>query len=188
MSTNFILKQTTISNFIFILIIPIVIQFVLINSVQSLSSEILFYLTFIFFGVLYMPYFYWLNTVVCFLHKHSNEYFTLKLKTFKTSLGINIIVVFNFVFFIAYVFSFVFKGGEPNDIVFLYVGLIQFIGILSFSYTSYFVSKLIQTIEFKRTIYFSDIIGNLALYAFPPTALWIIHNKIKRIQLADCKN
>ncbi|MRX41318.1 hypothetical protein GJU43_18675 [Flavobacterium sp. LC2016-23] len=97
----------------------------------------------------------------------------------------NIIVVFNFVFFIAYIFSFVFKGGEPNDDIFLYVGLIQFVGVLSFSYCGYFVSKLISTIELKKTVCFNDIAGNLVTFSFPPVALWIIHNKIKKIQVTE---
>ena len=77
-------------------------------------------------------------------------------------------------------FSFVFKGGEPNDVMFLCFGLIQFVGIISFSYTSYFVSNLIATIELKRNVYFSEIVGNIAAFSFPPLALWIIHNKVKK--------
>ena len=183
MNTNYLLKQSTKKNFIIILLIPITIQFSLINLVQSVSDERLYYLIFTLFGLLFLPYFYWINIVVNFLINHSNKYFKLKLNNFKVSLIINIIVVFNFVFFAAYSLSLVFKGGEPSDDIFLCVGLIQFIGVLSFSYTSYFISKLILTIESKREVYFSDIVGNLAVYSFPPIALWTIHKKIKRIQL-----
>jgi len=181
MNTNYLLKQSTTKNFIIILLIPIIIQFALINLVQSISDEILYYLIFALFGLLYLPYFYWLNIVVNFLINHSNKYFKLKLNNFKVSLIINIIVVFNFVFFAAYSFSLVFKGGEPSDDIFLCVGLIQFIGVLSFTYTSYFISKLILTIEFRKNVYFSDIVGNLVTFSFPPIALWTIHKKIKRI-------
>ncbi|WP_195760065.1 hypothetical protein [Flavobacterium sp. LC2016-23] len=185
MNINFLLKQSTKKVFIFILIIPIIIQFFLINLVQSFSCERLYYLIFAFFAFLYLPYFYWLNIVVNFLYSYSNKYFNLKLFTFKLCLVVNIIVVFNFVFFIAYIFSFVFKGGEPNDDIFLYVGLIQFVGVLSFSYCGYFVSKLISTIELKKTVCFNDIAGNLVTFSFPPVALWIIHNKIKKIQVTE---
>jgi len=185
MNINFLLRQSAKKAFIFIIIIPIIIQFFLINLVQSFCYERLYYLIFTFFAFLYLPYFYWLNIVVNFLYSHSNKYFNLKLFTFKLCLVINIIVVFNFVFFIAYIFSFVFNGGEPNDDIFLYVGLIQFVGVLSFSYSGYFVSKLISTIELKKTVYFNDIAGNLVTFSFPPVALWIIHNKVKKIQVID---
>ncbi len=183
MNANYLLKQSSTKNFIIILLIPIIVQFALINLVQSVSDERLYYLIFALFGLLFLPYFYWLNIVVNFLINHSNKYFKLKLKNFKVSLIINIIVVFNFVFFAAYSFNLVFKGSEPSDEIFLYVGLIQFIGVLSFSYTSYFISKLILTIELKRNVCFSDIIGNLAVFSFPPIALWTIHKKINGIQL-----
>lgn len=181
MNTNYFLKQSAKKNIFLILIIPIIIQLVLINLVQWVSDVRLYYVAFVFFGVLYLPYFYWLNIAVNFLYAHSN-YFKLKLNNFKVSLVINVIMVFNFVFFIAYMFSFIFKGGEPNDVIILCFGLIQFVGIISFTYTSYFVSKLIATIELKRNVYFSDIVGNLVTFSFPPLALWIIHNKVKKVQ------
>ncbi len=181
MKTNYFLKQSAKTNIFLILIIPIIIQLVLINLVQSVSDIKLYYLIFVFFGILYLPYFYWLNIAVNFLYARSN-YFKLNLKTFKLSLLINVIMVFNFVFFIAYMFSFVFKGGEPNDVMFLCMSLIQFVGIISFSYTSYFVSKLIASIELKRNVNFNDVVGNLVAFSFPPLALWIIHNKVKTIQ------
>lgn len=180
MTAKYCLKQSAKKTIFFILIIPIIIQVVLMNLVQLISDEKLYHITFVFFAILYLPYFYWLSIAVNFLYSHSNEHFKLKLNSFKVSLVIDIIVVFNFVFFIAYMFSLVFKGGEPTDDTFLCVGLIQFAGVVSYSYTSYFISKLITTIELKRDVSFSDIIGNLAVFSFPPVALWIIHNKIKK--------
>lgn len=182
---NYFLKQSAKKNIFLILIIPIIIQFVLINLVQSISDERLYYLTFLFFWLLYLPYFYWLCIAVNFLHGFSNKYFKLKFTNFKISLVINIISVFNFVFFIAYMFSFVFNGGRPSDVIFLCVALIQIVGVLSFAYTAYFVSKLILTIELNKNIYFSDIVGSLINFSFPPITLWIIQNKIKKIQLTN---
>jgi hypothetical protein len=181
MDTNYFLKQSVKKTIFLILIVPIIIQLILINLAQSVMDIRLYYATFVFFWILYLPYFYWLSIAVNFLYTNSNH-FKLKLNNFKVSLVINVVIVLNFVFFIAYIFNFVFNGGEPNDIVFLFVGLIQFVGVLSFSYTSYFVSKLILTIELKRNVYFSDIVGNLVAFSFPPLAIWIIQNKIKKMQ------
>lgn len=182
MSKNYLLNQSVKKIFTIILLLPIIIQLVLINMVQSVSDERVYYFIFAIFALLYLPYFYWLNIVVQFLINHPNKYFNLKLTNFKVSLILNIIVMFNFIFFVAYSFNLVFKGGEPSNEIFLFVGLIQFIGVLSFSYTSYFISKLILTIELKRNVYFNEIISNLVVFSFPPIALWSIHNKIKQIQ------
>lgn len=91
-------------------------------------------------------------------------------------------VILNFIFFIGYIFSFVFKGGNPNiDTVFFMV-FIQFIGFASFVYNSYFICKLIATIELKRKVYFNDIAGNFIIFSIPPVAVWIIHTKVKKMQ------
>lgn len=185
MNTNYFLKQSTKKIIFLILIIPIVIQFVLINLVQVIINERLYYLTFLFFWLLYLPYFYWLNIAVNFLYTHPNKYFKLKLNYFKISLVVNIIAMFNFVYFIAYIFSFVFNGGQPNIDIILYMLSIQFVGVVSFFYNSYFVCKLIATIELKRNVYFNDILSNLVTFSFPPLALWIIQNKVKRMQLSE---
>lgn len=186
MKVNYFIKQSAKKNLFLIFIIPITIQLILINIIQSVSNIWLYYLTFIFFGILYLPYFYWLSIIVNFLHIHS-RYYKLKINNFKVSLIINVIMVFNFVLFIAYIFSFVINGGEPSNVIFVCVGLIQFIGIISFSYTNYLLSKLIATIELNRNVYFNDIIGNLVAFSFPPLAMWIIQNKIKRMQSSENK-
>lgn len=181
MNTNYFLKQSTKKNILLIFIIPILVQLVLINLAQSIGDLWLYYLLFVFFTLLYLPYFYWLKVAVNFLFFNSNT-FRLTLNKFKVSLVINVIMMFNFVFFIAYMFRFVFSGGEPNDLIFLCVGLIQFVGISSFSYTNYFVSKLLATIDLKRNVGFSDIVGNFVAFSFPPFAVWVIHKKIKSMQ------
>ena len=95
---------------------------------------------------------------------------------------INIIAIFNFVFFVAYIFKFVSQGGKPDTNIITYMLLIQFIGVISFFYNSYFVCKLIATIELKRNVNFIDFAGNLVAFAFPPIALWIIQKKVKTLQ------
>lgn len=184
MEINYFLKQGVKKIILLILVIPIIIQFVLINVVQWINDELLYYLTFVLIWLFYLPYFYWLNVTIKSLYAHSNKYFNLKLKRFNISLIINCVVLLNFVFFVAYIFSFVFlKEGKPNVGLFPYIGLIQLVGIVSFFYNGYFVSKLIATIELKRNVHFTDIAGNLIIFTFPPLAVWFIYNKIKKMEL-----
>lgn len=181
MKTNYFLKQSTKKVIFMVFIIPIILQLVIINFVQMVVDEMLYYILFILFWLMYLPYFYWLNITVSFLYAQPNKYFNIDLKIFKISLLINSLIILNFVFFTAYIFSFLFKGGKPNTEIFLYVLFVQCIGIMSFIYSTYFVCKLISTIELKRKIYFTDVIGNLVTLLIPPIAVWIIHNKVKEI-------
>jgi hypothetical protein len=185
MDINYFLKQSGKKVVFLIFIIPTIIQLILINIIQMIVDEMLYYLLFLFFGLLYLPYFYWLNITVNFLYSHSNKYVKLKIKNFKISLMINIIIIFNFVFFVAYLFSFVFNGGTPDMKIILYIVLIQFFGVASFAYNSYFVCKLISTIELNRKVGFSDIAGSFVTLLIPPLAVWIIHNKIKKMKFKD---
>ncbi|UOK42151.1 MULTISPECIES: hypothetical protein [Flavobacterium] len=189
MNSNYFLKQNAKKVIFLILIIPIIIQLFLINIIQVIhnGSEIIYYLSFLLFGLLYLPYLYWLYSIVNFFFTNSNKFVELKLNNFKICLAINVLVVFNFVLFVAYIFSFVFlKSGLPNTDIILCFGFMQFVGVVSFVYTGYFVSKLITTIELNRKIYFSDIVGNFIILSIPPLAIWIIHNKAKK--LAERKN
>jgi hypothetical protein len=183
MKLNYLLKQSTKKIFFLILIIPILFQLVLINLVQVANDEKIYYLIFVFFWMLYLPYFYWLNISINFIYLNSNKFFNLKLINFKITLFINIITSLNFVLFVAYIFSFVFNGGRPDTDVIQFIIFIQFIGVFSFFYNNYFVFKLLASTELKRKTNFSDFSGILFIYSFPPLTVWIIQNKIKKIQL-----
>jgi lysylphosphatidylglycerol synthetase-like protein (DUF2156 family) len=182
MNSNYIINLNLIKTIFFIIIIPVIGQLILINILSYTRISALYYIIFLLFAFMYFPYFYWMNSAANFLVEHANKHFKLKIKSFKISLIINIIVLFNFVFFAAYVFSFVFNGGKPNLNIISCMFIFQFFGVFSYFYNSYFLCKLIATIELKRSVNFSDIAGNLALLSFPPLALYIIKSKIIRIQ------
>ncbi|MBZ4042638.1 hypothetical protein [Flavobacterium hibisci] len=183
MRTNYFLKQSAKKVIFLIIIIPILIQLILINLAQVIFDKmLLYYIIFVFFWMLYLPYFYWLNISVTFLYNHSNEHFNLKLTNFKISLLVNVITILNFVFFVAYIFSFL-NGGRPNIDFVSFMILIQFVAIVSFIYNSYFICKLISTIELNRKVSFRDFNSNFVAFSFPPLAISIIQNKIKKMQI-----
>lgn len=182
MNNNFFLKHSVRRTFFLFIIVPFVIQLVIINLIKIIEAESLYYLIFLIFAILYLPYFLWLNVVVGFLYGRKNKFFNLKLSNFKISLIINVIVVFNFIFFAAYVFSFIFLDNHPNTNILLSMVCIQFIGIPSFIYNLYFINKLIVTTEYKRKVRLNDFAGNFLVLSFPPLALWYLQSKIKKIQ------
>jgi hypothetical protein len=181
MKTYYFINLSTKKLFFYILIIPILIQLVLINIIEAINSRSLYYIMFIFFWMFYLPFFYWLNNAITFLFQYSIKYYNINLMKFKFSLIVNIITLLNFVFFVAYVFSFVYNGGQPNIDFFFVFGGIQFIGIISFLHSSIIVCKTIKTIELKRKVHFNDIYRDIIYYSFPPLTIWVIHNKIKEL-------
>ncbi len=188
MKTYYFIKFSTKKIFFLILIIPVIIQLLLINIVQSIENNLLYYLTFVIFWMLYLPFFYWLNNSITFLYNHSSKYLNLKLINFKFSLLINIIITLNFVFFVAYIFSFFHKGSTPNTVIITLFIAIQFIGIFAFMYSSYFVCKVIKTIELKNKVFLNDILPIFLYYSFPPITIWVIHNKIKEFHHLEKDN
>jgi hypothetical protein len=182
MNNQFFLKQSPRGIFFLLVLVPCSIQLILINLIEFIANEILYYLTFLFFAMMYLPYFYWLNLTVNFLYNMPNNHLKLKFINFRVSLLINIITLFNFTFFVAYNFRYVFFGGQPNFNIIYFMLSIQFIGIISFIYNAYFINKLIVTLELKRKVELIDYIGNFPLLSFPPVAIWFIQNKIKKFR------
>jgi hypothetical protein len=179
MKTNFILRQGAKGVIFFVFVVPIIIQLILINIVPNVYDVRMYYLLFFIFGLLYLPYFYWLKNAAFFLHSYSNNYEKMKFARFQISLLINILTVFNFVFFTAYIFSFYFRGGTPNiDIISILI-FIQFIGVFSFAYNSYYICKVISTVDLRRKVHFNEIAGKFILFAIPPLAIWILQNKVQ---------
>lgn len=157
-------------------------QLALVNIVQAVSDERLYYFLFFIFWLLCFPYFYWLNAAVRFLYNNKkNNNFKIDFINFKISLLVNLITVFNFIFFVAYIFSFIDSGESPNINIIGFMGFIQFIGVVSFAYNGYFISKLLATLDLEKKVYFSDISGNFILFSFPLASVWIIQGKIRKM-------
>jgi len=178
---NFFLKLNTIKTLFLVLIIPGLVQLILVNFAQRTNDVKLYSSLFFLFWLMYFPFFYWLKIAIDFLYSQSKNYFEMNLKYFKISVIINIITLLNFVFFVAYIFSFLFFNEKPNKDLFLWFFLIQFIGIISIIYSSNFITILIKSIELKRKVKFTEFIGNSIIMLIPPIAIWIIHNKVKEL-------
>lgn len=182
MKVDIFLKLKPIKVIFFTLFIPVVLQLFIINFfMKFFDSDFIYYFLFGIFYMLYVPYFYWLNSITNSLYSLQNHFFNLKMKYFKITLFVNMLVILNFVFFVAYTFKFVYENGEPNHSLFVYIFISQIIGIVSFAMNSYFVSKLIVTLELNRKVKLSDFLGNFIVLSIPPIAIWLIQNKARKI-------
>lgn len=188
MNANYFFNQSTKKNIFIIVIIPILFQLLIVNLVRiCYESSILYYLLFFLFWLLFLPFFYWLKIMVTYLYNIPNDYFNFKLKYFKISLFVNAITFLNFVFCLAYIFSFVFKGSKPNiDVVVYFFGFHAF-GMIFFIYNGYFISKLFATLELKRKVNYIDTINYKGFLSIRLIAVWSIHKKGKKFFLENYK-
>jgi len=184
MSPYYIIKHGVKKTFIFFLLIPLFLQIVVYTFIKNLLDINLYFFAYFIFAILYLPYFYWLNSAVKYLHSKSSNQNIVKLIRFKAALIANIISVFNFVFIVAYAFrpDFSEQNIELNNGIIISLLAIQFVGVISFVYSTYFVIRLLN-IDSKRCFIFSNIIFRVVFLSYPPIALWIIQTKIRKIQL-----
>jgi hypothetical protein len=178
---NFFLKLSTKNALFLVFLFPGLVQLILVNLAQRTDDLKIYYSLFLFFWLMYLPFFWWLNISVDYLHSQSKNYFNFKIKYFKLSIILNIVSLMNFVFFVSYIFSFLIVEGKPNKEIFLYIFLIQFIGVISFVYSSNFVTMLIKSIDLKRKVKFTEVFGISIFMLIPPYAIWIIHNQVKEL-------
>jgi hypothetical protein len=184
MSPNYIIKHSVKKTFIFFLLIPLFLQIVVYTFIKNLLDINLYFFAYCIFAILYLPYFYWLNSAVKYLYSKFNTKNKLKIIRFKVAFYVNIISVFNFVFIIAYIFRPVFheQNFDLDNGILLSLGAIQFVGVISFVYSTYFVIRLLN-IDSKRCFIFSNIIFKVVFLSYPPIALWVIQTQIRKTQI-----
>jgi hypothetical protein len=170
--------------YLILIVVPIFLQFIFINIAKSVTTDWIYYLIFLLFWLCYLPYFLWLNSVIKYIHEKTKVTYKLKLAYFKISLFLNNLTLFIFVFIIAYVFNFVLikKENPPMNII-SFALFFQSIGVISFIYTGYFISKLNSAKNSNNTDLRKDFFGNIAIYAIPIIALGYIHKYVSNLKL-----
>lgn len=184
MSQDYILKLSVKKALLLFILIPAFLQNVLNNFIESSQNVNWYYFFYLLFALLYLPYFYWFNCAVKFLHSKSKKKSELKLNRFTLSLRTNIILVFNFVFLIAYIFSFPTQNSEEgrNSTIIITLLAIQSLSIISFFYNTFFVIRLLN-IEKKDFFFFKNIFIKLFFLSHPLPALWLIQTEFRKIQM-----
>lgn len=184
MSQEYIAKQSVKKTFIIFILIPFFLQTAVNSLIFNLINIYLYFFAYFIWTILYLPYFYWLNNAVKYLYSKFNTKNKLKIIRFKVAFYVNIISVFNFVFIIAYIFRPVFheQTFDLDNGILLSLGAIQFVGVISFVYSTYFVIRLVN-IDSKRCFIFSNIIFKVVFLSYPPISLWVIQTQIRKTQI-----
>lgn len=160
-------------------ILPLLLQIVLLNLVSKEMEKVHFYFVFFLIWLLCLPYFYWYHSSVKYLYNQAKNYFKIDIVKFNSSLIIIMLTFFNMVVFVAYIFHSFLIGQKPEMYLINIMMIFQFLGVLSFVYNSYFVNKLIATIELKREVNFKDFSNSF--FPFPFSTMKAIQRNIKKM-------
>lgn len=188
METSYFIKQSVLKVISKIIILPFLLITTIIFFLQIYIKENYYFVMFILFYFMFLPYFYWFYSVSNYLYKKKNQYFHIRFNNLKFSLLLNILTILNFILFGIYVFNSLLKSEEPNTKILFIFLFFQLIGLISFLYSSYFICKLVATIEYNRNVKLIDFVGNLFFLSYPPLAIWFIHNKINKSLLPSVSN
>jgi hypothetical protein len=123
----------------------------------------------------------WFWSVGIGLQKFIPQNIGMKIKKFKIFFFIPFIYILLIILFIGTKFYGIYSDFKINEkIIFLIIPLHLF-SMFCIFYILYFVSKTIKTVELKRNVTFSDIIGDFFMIWFLPFGIWIIQPRINRI-------
>jgi len=138
---------------------------------------ILFIYTGLFFG--------WYWSIGIGLQKYIPNDIKMKMRKFKIFFFIPLIYILFILVFIGTTFYGITYGtnavGGIAGKMILFIVPMHIFSMFCIFYLLYFVSKTIKTAEFKRTVYFSDFIGEFFMIWFFPIGIWFLQPRINKI-------
>lgn len=147
-------------------------------NMMKLFPLIMFLYTGLFFG--------WFWSIGIGLQKYIPTDAKMKIKKFKIFFFIPLTYILLLLVLIGTTFygistgSNAIIGGKLSGMLFVIVPMHLF-SMFCIFYSLYFVSKTIKTTELKRTVTFSDFIGEFFMIWFFPIGIWFIQPRINRI-------
>ena len=161
-----------------IIIEIILIPFIIIGNDPMVILKIMPILFVFFVGGLFG----WLWAIAINLQEKLPDHLKLKVNRFKTFLLIPIIYFVIFFVFIDYTMSGAIENGTgPDPAIFILIVPFHLFAIFCVFYCSYFVSRILKTVELQRKITFSDFAGEFFMILFFPVGIWIIQPKINKM-------
>jgi hypothetical protein len=162
--------------------LPIVFQFIAIISMFSRNEPTamfnFFPLIMILFVGLYFSWFYALGTN---LHKKLPATVKMNLNKFKIFLLIPVVYMLFISVFMVGMFSNISTGVQPNPAIFAVIVPLHLFSMFCIFYCLYFNAKALKTVEWQRSVTFSDFAGEFFLIWFFPFGIWIIQPRINKL-------
>lgn len=162
--------------------LPMLYQFITIGSMFSSNdpTEMFFFfpIVMILVMVLFFGWFYALGTN---LHKKLPKTATMNLNKFKIFLFIPVVYILFICVFMFVLFSNTSIGGQPNLAIFAVIIPLHLFSMFCVFYCLYFIAKALKTVEWQKTVTFSDFAGEFFLIWLFPIGLWIIQPRLNKI-------
>ncbi|WP_345012287.1 hypothetical protein [Christiangramia aestuarii] len=127
----------------------------------------------------------WFWSVGNGLQKYIPDGINLKIKKFRIFLFIPVVYLL-LIFLLFGVASYGFSSGSNAaggtvGILLLFIIPLHLFSMFCMFYLLYFVSKTIKTVELKRSVTFSDFVGEFFMIWFFPIGVWFIQPRINKI-------
>ncbi len=163
--------------FLLLMGIPILFQFVIMNSMNNLIYVIVGFPIMMILMVTLM--FSWLYTLGTHLYALLPQTVTMNLSRFKLFLVIPI----GYIVFITIYFLCVTTGvlGNVNPWIFAIIVPLHLFSLFCILYCLYFNAKALKSIELQRPVEFGDFIGEFFLIWMFPIGVWIIQPRINKL-------
>ena len=171
--------------FVLLVGIPLVFQFITLGAIilSILSNDptkisYFFPLMMILFIGLFFGWFYSLGTN---LHKKLPETAPMNLTKFKIFLFIPVAYMLFISIFTSSMFSTISSDRQPNLAIFALIVPLHLFSMFCIFYCLYFNAKALKTVEWQKSVTFSDFAGEFFLLWFFPIGIWFIQPRINKL-------
>lgn len=162
--------------------LPMIFQFVIIGYVFTSRNSTIMTSVFSIMMILYIGLFFgWFYALGTNLHKKLPNFEAMNLTKFKIFLFIPVAyLLFQSVFMFGKI-SAISSGVQLNAAILALIIPLHLFSIFGVFYCFYFIAKTLKTIEWQKTVTFSDFAGEFFLIWFFPFGIWIIQPRINKL-------
>jgi hypothetical protein len=168
--------------FVLLMGLPLVIQFVTIGSVFSdnVPSTLLFLFPVMMIVIIGL-FFGWFYSLGTNLHKKLPPTATMSLIRFKIFLFVPVVYLFLISVFTIVMVTNPSTEWQPNPAIVAVVIPLHLLSMFSIFYCLYFIAKALKSVEWQKSVTFSDFVGEFFMIWFYPFGIWMLQPRINKL-------
>ncbi len=168
--------------FVLLLGLPIILEFITIDSFLSRKNTSLLFSLFPVMMILFLGLFFcWFYALGTNLHKKLPPTVSMNLTRFKIFLFIPALYMLVILIFVALKFSDPLAGGQISQSTFAFILPLHIFSMFCIFFCLFFNAKAMKSVEWQRPVTFSDFAGEFFLIWFFPIGIWIIQPRINKL-------
>lgn len=157
--------------------LPLIFQVDLVGSALASGNPKMFIISFPIMMIYFIGLFFgWFYALATNLHKKLPTTATMNLTRFKIFLFIPVAYMLFLSVFMFCMFSNISLGGQLNLAIFAGFIPLHLFSMFCIFYCLYFNAKALKSVEWQKSVTFSDFAGEFFLIWFFPIGIWIIPN------------